>query len=167
MKREILKGTIFFNFKKDNRIFSLLKDFLNLLNSDKICYFKTKTEKENLFIISYFFILKFLDYLGYKPEFYYCLKCHKDIDFNRANFFSAQAGGIICSDCAKNSKITDCKEISNNSIKLLRDVLINDLLKIIKIKTDRKILSECVKNIDEFLLYRLDANIKSRRFITT
>ncbi|MCD4705599.1 DNA repair protein RecO [bacterium] len=152
--------------KKDNRIFFLLKNFLDLLNTDKICYFKTKTEKENLFIISYFFILKFLDFLGYKPEFYYCLKCHKDVDFDKANFFSAQAGGIICSDCAKNSKIIDCKEISNNSIKLLRAVSINDLSKIIKTEIDIKILSKCVKIIDEFLIYRLDANIKSRKFLT-
>ncbi|MEA2088877.1 MAG: DNA repair protein RecO [Patescibacteria group bacterium] len=152
--------------KKDNRIFFLIKDFLNLLNS-RFCYSEIKAEKENLFMVSYFFILKFLDYLGYKPEFYYCLKCHKEANFGRANFFSAQAGGIICYDCVKSSKIADCKEISNNSIKLLSAVLTNDLSEIVKIKIDRKILSECIKIIDKFLLYRLDASIKSRKFITT
>ena len=153
--------------KKDRKIFTLLDDFLNLLNKNELHYFGVKIEKESLFAISYFFILKFLDYLGYKPEFHHCLKCHRDIDFNKINFFSALTGGIICNDCFENNKIADCKKISNTAIKLLRTILRNNLLEIVKIKIDRKTLSECVKVIDEFLLYRLDANIKSRRFITT
>lgn len=142
--------------KKDERIFYLLKDFLKTLNC---------TKGLNKYIysvsVSYFYILKLLDYLGYKPELFACVHCRSDIK-NNEYYFNPLSGGVICPGCIG---VDDIK-IPYNVINLLRSIISSPLINIRTDEIDKKLLKESVGIIDSFLLFRLDKDIKSRKFLT-
>ena len=56
-------------------------------------------------------------------------------------------------------------EISNNPIKLLRVILQKNLSNLVKVKLSKNLFTETIKIIDEFLNFRLDKDMKSRKFI--
>ncbi|MEA2064749.1 MAG: DNA repair protein RecO [Patescibacteria group bacterium] len=141
--------------KKDKKIFLLLRQLLIIANKN--------LHTERLKFIAHCYILKLLNFLGYSPELYFCLKCGQKITPNN-NFFSARAGGIICAKCKKNLR-NDVLKISDNGIKLLRLIIQKNLLNLFKIRLSKKLFIETIKIIDEFLNFRLDKEIKSKKFL--
>ncbi len=77
----------------DKDIFNLLYEYLEILNNKQNIIFDYR-------LLLYFFILKLLTQLGYKPELYNCVVCKKKIAPNN-NSFSLSKGGIICKECSK------------------------------------------------------------------
>ncbi len=143
--------------KKDERIFSLLYDYLSILNRDE----RNLNYSFSLFL-SYFYILKLLVYLGYKPDINNCLNCKKEIDKVEENYFNPVSGGLVCGDCFNSGLDKSPIKISEKILKSLEE-MINIDLKDLEIKEEE--IKEVVKIIDAFLIYRLDREIKSRRFL--
>ncbi|MCK5459939.1 DNA repair protein RecO [Candidatus Parcubacteria bacterium] len=141
--------------EKNKKIFLLLSQFLMIADKN--------LRIERLKFIAHCYILKLLNLLGYKPELYFCLKCGQKITPN-GNFFSVLAGGIFCAKCKKNRE-NNIFEISNNAIKLLRVILQKNLSNLVKVKLSKNLFTETIKIIDEFLNFRLDKDMKSRKFI--
>lgn len=141
--------------KKDKKIFLLLSQLLMIADKNP--------HIERLRFITHCYILKLLNFLGYKPELYFCLKCGQKITPNN-NFFSPQAGGIFCAKC-KEARKSDIFKISDSSIKLLRLIAQKDLSNLAKAKLSKNLFIEIIKIIDEFLNFRLDKEIKSKKFI--
>jgi len=141
--------------KEDKRIFLLLRNLMEALEKkdDKADYFQSLG-------ISYAFILKLLIYLGYRPDFSNCLECKDNLRRGGNKFFDPASGSVICGRCSgdRNGKIT----ISDKIIEKI-DLLIEADLKKFEIKKEE--LGDLIKIIDPFLLYRLDGEIKSRRFL--
>ncbi|RLC38643.1 DNA repair protein RecO [Candidatus Falkowbacteria bacterium] len=126
----------------EKEIFYLLKNYLNILNKEEL----GKTQLE-LFL--HFFILKLLCLLGYRPELFYCVKCKKKA-LPGGNYFSFSGGGLVCNTCQKNK---NSLTLSDNSVKLLRLVLKEDLKKLCNLKIDDKLAKEIIKTISSFLQY--------------
>ncbi len=107
--------------EKDERIFDLLRDFLEISN-----------EEDQADIITEAFWWKFFDALGNRPETMKCAKCEARLEEKGENFFSAGRGGVVCGKCFAGEQ--DLARVSADQIKLLRIFLANPLGKILKVK---------------------------------
>jgi DNA repair protein RecO (recombination protein O) len=91
--------------------------------------------------------------LGFCPELYKCLNCHKKIALEK-NYFSYKKGGIVCSKCQNNTM--GAVSVSNSAIKLMRIFLEKDLDQIAKIKYNKNLHQETKNIINDFLRYHLE-----------
>ncbi|KKQ54227.1 MAG: repair protein RecO protein [Candidatus Falkowbacteria bacterium GW2011_GWC2_38_22] len=125
----------------DSRLFFLLHDFLEFLDNNDI-----KEETIDFFIHA--FVLKLMSGLGYEPELRVCVACGKELKPEN-NSFDFSRGGLVCGLCqAQNSTI-----IKNDTIKLLRCMVKEKFIDLQKLKYDKKISDEAIKNIILFYNY--------------
>lgn len=108
-------------------IFRLLLQVLNELNS----------ATKNLQNVLYYFRLRLLDLMGFKPDFQACVRCKKRLTRATSGdmpvHFDAQAGGILCKNCAVRftrsvklpfRTVKILHELQNASLSELRDIQI-------------------------------------------
>lgn len=148
--------------ERDKKIFKLLVDFLSVLNEKNFL-------KIGYRLLCIFFILKLIDYLGHTPELYYCLDCEKRLIPNN-NFFNFSKGGIVCRNCAspleslpanlgrlmrERERETELS-ISDNCIKVLRLIIKNNLIELVKIKINNQLANEIINTINRFLNYHFE-----------
>ncbi len=144
--------------EKDEKLFNLLYDFLAALNN-----YQSSIINYQLFF--YFFILKLLSQLGYKPELYNCVICKNKITPNN-NKFDLDKGGAACGGCVIIKSPFACPEkggdkgglrdlltITDNCIKTLRIIIQSDFNKLLKLKIDDKLEKEVEKIINSFYKY--------------
>jgi len=106
------------------------------------------------------FELRLLALLGFRPELEQCLKCHRKLS-PAGNFFDNSQGGLVCQRCQNNGV-----KISNNTIKVLRIFLKNQLATLKKLKTTPEIQKETRKITQNYLDYISGQEFKSRRFLS-
>jgi len=90
--------------------------------------------------------------LGYKPDLFHCLNCHKKISDHK-NYFDITRGGVICLDCLEKSLNYKRLTISANLIKILRFADKNSLSELIKLKIDKVLEKELDNFIRSFQRY--------------
>jgi len=121
-----------------------------------------KKEDADTLLITIFFELNVLSYLGFKPEFLVCVGCRDDISGHKF-YFSEEKGGIICETCSGDDFYSN--KISQNAIKLMRLIVEKDFGFIKKIKMERSTPEE-VKRINSFFLeHVLGRELKSKQFL--
>jgi len=159
---EVLKIFRFFskNFaegEKDERIFDLLRSFLELADRADIA---DRADPADILIEAFWW--KLFDALGQRPEVMKCVNCreklrgqssvhkvrtsnqgstfplladaHNSSRSNLKKYFSVEKGGIVCGGCGSN--FAELAPISDNQIKLLRIFWGNPLAKIAKVKVN-------------------------------
>jgi len=86
------------NFTKpehpDFKMHELLGEILEIFDNKKIKDFLKP------YILSKFFVLKMMAFLGWAPELYNCVKCKNKIIPN-GNYFDPMRGGLSCGKCGK------------------------------------------------------------------
>jgi len=127
--------------EKNLDIYNLIKSFFEIFNR--------KDFEKNNFLTS-IFLLKLLSYIGYSPELFNCVICKKKIQPN-GNKFSISRGGVVCKNCQAKDSLT----ISDNSIKIMRFIINNNLEKIIKIKTTKQQISEIRNIVNSFVDFQI------------
>ncbi|MFA5155342.1 MAG: DNA repair protein RecO [Patescibacteria group bacterium] len=133
-------------------LFFLLADWLNALE----CLAGFRAEQGDLFLS--FFIWRLLVELGYQPEIYRCLDCHKPIEPG-LNYFHLLKGGLICPDCfLADQKRPDFNSnylltVSDNCVKMIRFILGYSLAEITKVRIDKKTNKEIIDLARRFLDY--------------
>lgn len=103
---------LLFKPEKDERIWQLVNECLNLLSSDSM-------PVANCQIVSYYFIWNFLVFLGYAPELYSCVTCKRRI-LPGFFYFAPWEGGLICDNCALKYNQKEGMTLSENTTKILR-----------------------------------------------
>lgn len=107
-------------------------------------------------IITNILELKFLSYLGIKPNFDSCSICGND----KILTVSVEKGGFICTKCHTNEKI-----VSSKTLKILRMLYYVDISKITKIKINDEIKREIDEFIDEYYDKYTGLYLKTKRFL--
>lgn len=103
----------------DADLYDFLKYWLELVNE------KCQSEilKDQGELLYNYFAIKLFTILGYKPQLYHCVDCHKKIEAG-GNYFNLRLGGLICPDCLSVSQTkylpNEVVSVSDNCIKLLR-----------------------------------------------
>ena len=129
------------NQEKDRKIWDLLLKTFNNLNVVDI-------KKINPKLFFYYFLGKFLTFLGYQPELHNCASCHKKL-LPGPLFFSVREGGIICSQCFQGRK--EGEEILLETIKILRFIIEKDWPTVSRLKFDIKYLKDLGVILDSYL----------------
>lgn len=140
----------------DQALLDLLADYLNLLDKKNFDQIKFRN-------LINFFTLKLLVLLGYAPQLYFCLSCHKKI-IPDGNYFNPARGGLICQNCQKQNEAQAIK-ISTPAIKIIRFVAKENIGRLIKIQINQALSQELAHLVEEFLAYHLDRELKSKNFI--
>jgi len=161
----------------DEKIWRLLLETFNKLNTRAAAKSKSASlsfppssrkrdsvgEEERMFFeykIYYYFAWNLLLILGYRPELYSCVLCQKKLVPVKL-FFSTKGGGVICQKCFKELKLGKSphqiwcggKEITAETIKILRIILKKDWTLFSKLKIEKPNLRSLDTIINEYYLY--------------
>ena len=107
-------------------------------------------------IITNILELKYLDYLGIKPELNSCSVCGS----TKILTVSTSKGGFICTNCHTNEKIVDKK-----TIQVLRMLYFVDISKISKINLSEETKSNIDNFINEYYDKYAGLYLKSKKFL--
>lgn len=144
--------------QKNDSIFSLLNEVLNLLNSLKV-----KDNKDYFFdILEASFIYNLIKKLGHKPRIDVCVICGSKYE-DKNLIFDFEQGGIICNHC-KEHKINS-KTVSFESLKIINaldKISFKDTLKII---SDHERIKEAKNILRLFNYFLFQKEYKSKRFV--
>lgn len=126
--------------EKNEKIFKLLIKGLNIMSNMDEGYLK--------FIISY--ELKYISFLGYRPEITTCVNCNKTSSTMR---FSKSQGGLLCSNCfhLDNQAIYT----SNSEIQLMQRLLFTSLDNLDEIKVGTNVLTKIQDLLMDYILYNI------------
>lgn len=94
------------------------------------------------------FILKFLDYTGFRPNVDSCTRC-SDSDYAYA-LFSVADGGIVCKKCIE--KTDEYIKIDQTTIRLMQYILKNDIIDISKAEVARVLVDELFFLLKKYLV---------------
>ncbi|MBN1828828.1 MAG: DNA repair protein RecO [Deltaproteobacteria bacterium] len=139
--------------KQSAAIFSLLKDFLCLLQ------YGASTEE-----LMRFFEMRLLKLAGYEPELGRCLSCRRSIDEMNELRFSADRGGILCDVCCRQGLNT--LPLSAGTARMLTLANNMDLDKIRRIIPSRQALTESRLMMEQFIRHILGRELKSLKVIS-
>jgi DNA repair protein RecO (recombination protein O) len=129
--------------------------FLSVIN-------KLNQKDSNNLILTCFFELNILSYLGFKPEFLVCVGCREDIGGHKF-FFSQERGGVLCETCGEQDFFADL--LTPNAVKLMRVILARDLGLLERVKMEPSIPEEVKKINGYFLEHILGRELKSKQFL--
>ena len=107
-------------------------------------------------IITNILELKYLDYLGIKPELNSCAVCGS----TKVLTVSTNKGGFVCNNCHTNEKIIDKK-----SVQILRMLYLVDISKISKISLNDNTKNEIDDFINEYYDKYAGLYLKSKKFL--
>ena len=107
-------------------------------------------------IITNILELKYLEYLGIKPELNSCASCGS----TKVLTVSTTKGGFVCVNCHTNEKIVDKKTIT-----ILRMLYYVDITKISKISLSDKVKDEINEFINEYYDRYSGLYLKSKKFL--
>ncbi len=107
------------------------------------------------------FLARLLKYLGYQPELDCCTCCGRIPESNQ--FFSAETGGLICSDCSLQYRnLAPVNPELLNWFSLLREA---DLREVQHLKTGKNDRLKLFALLSDFIENRLERPLKSRVFL--
>ena len=112
-----------------------------------------------------FFEMSLLDALGYRPELEECVTCRRALQ-PATNYWSAAAGGVLCSDCRMAEEAT-ARPLSPNGVKLLRLLLHGRFEDVARISIDPALADELERALREYVRWVLERDVRSAGFIDT
>ena len=157
--------------ERDKKLWHLLNEFFEKLNSYKLpARIATPARSDAASsgersvaggpvtshqLIYYYFTWNLLSVLGYSPELYNCTLCQKKLSPTKI-FFSLKEGGLICSQCKELSK--NIREISSDSIKIIRILVKKDWKMLKRLKIEEKELKSFRVVSDYYLSEIIEKN---------
>lgn len=141
--------------QRDVRVFKLIKEIFTHLDRDGV-----RVDRGSPII--WYFIWRFLAYLGYQPELYKCLICHNKILLQK-NYFNLKKGGLVCQNCQP--KVRGSVFVSNNAIKVLRLIIDKSWLDLEKVSIDNKTSLELDRLTKDFFNFTQEKELLLGKFL--
>lgn len=101
------------------------------------------------------FLIKFLNFCGFKPEFNRCLTCQKKLE--KEIFFSASKGGLVCKSCHR--FLNDSQKISKQMVSSLLYIQGSNFPQVYRLNLAFDCARDILCILRGFLLYHLDFDI--------
>ena len=119
-----------------------------------------------------FFELRLLDYVGYRPQLFYCVGCNARIE-PTANFFSLSEGGVLCPRCGEErlqrgrGARQEVQPIPLNALKVLRYLQTRDYALCRRLRISPGSHGELEDVMRRYITYLLERRLKSLEFLDT
>lgn len=139
---------------KDERVYQLLSDALNLLDKN------VEADPVQLKAFVWVFALRLVDWLGYGPDFYRCVTCQEKVA-SPYNIVPAK-GGLVCDKHAAQEK---CVSVTESAMDLLRKVAEIDLADFFKMKIEPEAFKDLPQYIRHLISAHLEKELKSEKFL--
>ncbi|MBD3245123.1 MAG: DNA repair protein RecO [Candidatus Moranbacteria bacterium] len=124
-------------------VFDILKQYLTdftklskIENNNEI----SKQHRARQYLFQAGFILKLLDYAGFRPNLKQCNYCGKKISAGKGIFYDLQNSVLTC--CTQRLSFDGIEKVSFDCLKLTNFLLNNDFDKMEKVKVEDEIVSE-------------------------
>jgi DNA repair protein RecO (recombination protein O) len=134
--------------KKNEDVFRLLQDFLQMLGTQKSSEAAVR-----------FFEIRLLKLAGFEPELKHCITCKTPVAIGGSYFFYAGEGGIKCSACAKPQRYE--QPISAGAVRTLLLGREMDMDKIKLIALSETLAKESRSMLTGFISHVLGREVKS------
>ena len=108
------------------------------------------------------FEMRFLSYLGYRPQLDHCTRCQKNASGEKF-FFSPREGAVVCHSCAAN--VPGLIPVSLGTVKTLLLAQTLPLDKVGRISFSPQSLKESQALLSSFLRQYLGKELKSKKFM--
>lgn len=109
-----------------------------------------------------FYELALLEYAGFRPELFACVRCQAEIR-PEENFFNAGEGGIVCARCGSLQPAGEA--ISLRALKVLRYFQIHDYATCRQIRIGQRTHREVERVMQRYIVYQLERRLKSIEFL--
>jgi DNA repair protein RecO (recombination protein O) len=132
----------------DKKIFSLIIKFLEVID---------QSSEKSFLAVTNAFLIKFLSFLGYRPEIKKCLICQKEIKGLKM-FFNFRKGGVVClhHPLDKNFEKTEAIIINQTLLNILQKLLYQNFSLIIKNSFKETDLVKTGNLIKKFFVWHLN-----------
>ncbi len=117
---------------------------------------------ENSFNAVLNFELRMLEHAGFRPEFFHCVSCHKDIQ-PEDQYFSVRLGGVLCPTCGKLE--TSPIPVTRNTLRYLRHFQRSPYSKLADIQVDERTAAETYRLISPYITYLTERKLNSPDFL--
>jgi DNA repair protein RecO (recombination protein O) len=134
--------------KKNEKIFTLLKNFLTLLGKEKSSDAAVR-----------FFEMRLLRLAGFEPTLDHCITCKTPVANGVSYYFYAQDGGIKCSGCAKPERYDQSVSAGTIRTLLLGQDMDMDKIKLINLTNSLAVESRNI--LIGFITHVLSREVKS------
>lgn len=109
-----------------------------------------------------FFLVKFTDVTGYRPQIHTCIECGKKAA-RGGNYFSTSAGGLACLDCAR--KLLHIRPVSADALKAMHDILKMPVKGVSGFSSDGGILKELKALLLEYVEDKIEYRLSTAQFL--
>lgn len=131
--------------KSDSKILSLIITFLRKVNALPV---------DKVQVLFPAFLIKFLSFLGYRPEIKQCVICHKS-NLTDGIFFDLEKGGVACKKhSSDNSEFK--MNINPLVLQILQNLLYKDFNFLIEQELNKKDLQSAEVIIDKFYQWHVE-----------
>ena len=120
--------------------------------------------EEQLDITLRFFEVRLLGHLGYQPQTEECVLCSAKLA-PVTNGWSAESGGVLCPVCSRTAPMS--RPLTVNALKMMRLMQRADFAAVARVRTAPPLEAEMERHLREYLLYVLERDIRSTRFLET
>lgn len=121
-------------------------------------------------VLARFFELRLLQYAGYRPQLFNCAHCGKIIE-PVENYFSAEAGGVLDSECAQTRRAQmaghayDAQPIALDALKILRYLQTREWETVRALRLRGAAMSQVEALMLRYITHHLERNVKSVEFL--
>jgi DNA repair protein RecO (recombination protein O) len=140
----------------ENRpLYKLLKETLNRIACE-----------EDVFLAVRFFEIRLLDMLGFRPEFFQCVKCRSEI-VAQDQYFSFSLGGVLCPSCGVGTFGSDTRPVSKEALRFLRHFQRSNYPEARRAQILPHVKNEIELLSQTFIMYHLERALKTLPFLRT
>lgn len=139
--------------EENRRLFELLLNSLSWL-----------AEAEDTALVLRYFDLRLLDYVGYRPELFRCVRCERPLG-ESGSFFGPADGGVLCLPCGQGER--NCREVSAQSLAALRYLQTKDLELCRRLRIDGRVHFELESLLRAYIIHLLERGLRSADFLDT
>jgi DNA repair protein RecO (recombination protein O) len=114
------------------------------------------------FITLRYYEIHLLEDLGFRPELFYCVSCHAEIQ-PADQYFSFAQGGVYCPKCGVNRP--DLLPVSLNALKFLRHLQRSTFEEASRAQIPSAVRTEIESLLQQYLTYLLERTLNTPAFI--
>lgn len=141
-----------FEGEPEYKVFNLLKEFLTLVRS-----------KGNNGVLTYGFVLRLFNILGYHPKINECAECNMEIKIGGKFKFSVSSGGVLCNNC-KNIDV-DALPLLASSLQYLKRLIRLNSRYLKNLKISRHSEAEIKNIIENYINFYIGRDLNSFSFL--